>query len=202
MNLRMVFLFLTMSLLGIISIYSQTSLPVKISVFNESTSIPFTRVFTTPVHPGIQAGTELTWKENKHFRLYPSVSVGYLFHNYLYQAVFIAFELCYDYKFDFGLNIKSALGIGYLHSFTTQQEFQFENGIYKSSADKGNSRLMPSFSLGLGYRLNPSHIQSAEIFLMYQAWVEYPYSPGFIPVMTHTNLHIGSVFYPFKVTKQ
>lgn len=190
--------FLLLILFGSLNLQAQSAMPVRISVFNESTSIPFTRFFTTPVHPGIEAGTALKWKETEHWRLYPSVSIGYLFHNKLYQAVYVQVELNCDYQLDFGLNIKSSLGVGYMHSFTTQQEFSFENGVYTSRADRGNSRFMPSLSLGLGYRLQPSQPKSAEIFVMYQTWAEYPYSPGFIPVMTHTNLHVGSVFYPFK----
>jgi hypothetical protein len=190
--------FLLMILFGNLNLQSQPAMPVRISVFNESTSIPFTRFFTAPVHPGIEAGTALKWKEKEHWRLYPSVSVGYLFHNKLYQAVYLQVELNCDYVLDFGLCFKSSLGVGYMHTFTTQQEFSFENGVYESRADKGNSRFMPSLSLGLGYRLQPAQLNSAEIFVMYQAWAEYPYSPGFIPIMTHTNLHLGSVFYPFK----
>ena len=121
-----------------------------------------------------------------------------MFHNNLFQGIYANLELGFDYKFDFGLNIKSSLGIGYLHTFTTQQEFRFENGAYVAKADRGNARIMPSFSLGMGYRLKPSDSQSTEIFVMYQSWLEFPYSPGFIPLMSHNSFHIGSKFYPFK----
>ncbi|MEM6540229.1 MAG: hypothetical protein AAF634_03665, partial [Bacteroidota bacterium] len=97
----------------------------------------------------------------------------------------------------FGINLKSKIGIAYLHTFSTQQEFQFEDGEYRSGRDKGNSRFMPSFTTGLGYRLHPTERNSSEIFLLYQSWLEYPYSPGFIPLMAHTNLHLGVKLYPF-----
>ncbi|PHN04572.1 hypothetical protein CRP01_21445 [Flavilitoribacter nigricans DSM 23189 = NBRC 102662] len=169
---------------------------LRISVFNESTSIPFTHVLNTPVHPGIQVGTDLNWKNGDHYRLYPSISVGYLFHRDLYQAVYLNLELGYDLQFDFGLNLKSAVGLGYLHTFNVQPEFQFEDGSYRQGKDRGNARLMPSLSLGWGYRLQPANPRSPEIFMMYQSWLEYPYSPGFIPLMTHTNLHLGINIHP------
>ena len=170
---------------------AQSKSNFKISVFNESTSIPFTRAWSTPIHPGVQVGTDLPWREGRHFQLYPSISVGYLFHRDLYQAVYVNVELGYDYRFDFGLNLKSAFGLGYMHSFTTRTEYQLEDGSYQPAPDRGNARVMPSLSLGMGYRFKPSDPLSPEIFTMYQAWLEYPYSPGFIPLMTHTNLHLG-----------
>ncbi|QSE97843.1 hypothetical protein [Fulvivirga lutea] len=172
-------------------------MPVKVSLFSEATSVPFDKVITTPIHPGVQLGTDFHWKESKHIKLFPSVNIGYMFHNKLFQGVYINGELGLDYKFSFGLNIKTALGIGYLHTFTTQQEFQFENGRYVSKRDRGNARIMPSFSVGVGYNLKKNESRSAEIFILHQTWLEYPYSPGFIPLMAHTNFHVGSKFYPF-----
>ena len=46
----------------------QKNIPIQISLYNESTAIPFTRLVTTPIHPGIQIGTEFTYKEREHFR--------------------------------------------------------------------------------------------------------------------------------------
>ena len=176
--------------------------PLTLSFFNESTSVPYSSLLTSPVHPGIQLGTEFTWKESRHFRLYPSVSIGYMFHRKLFQGLYANIELGVDYKTSFGLNLKSKIGLGYLHTFSTQQEFQFKNGEYTSERDTGNPRLMPSFTTGLGYRLHPRKNDSPEVFLLYQSWLEYPYSPGFIPVMAHTSLHLGVKFYPFEKKEQ
>lgn len=169
--------------------------PVTVSVFNESTAIPFTKFITTPVHPGVQAGSGFSYRERKHTHLFQTINIGYFFHTKLNYVFFINTELAYDYKFHFGLNIKTSIGIGYLHSFTTQKEYQFQNGSYKSGRDKGNSLAMLSLGTGLGYRLQKSNLYSPEIFMMYQSWAEYPYSPGFIPVMTHTNLQLGTKFF-------
>lgn len=170
-------------------------LPVTISVFNEATAIPFTKLTTTPVHPGIQAGSGFSYKQKQHSNLFQTFSIGYIYHRNLYHGLFINTELGYTYKMNFGLNIKGALGIGYLHTFTTQKEYQFTNGKYNSGRDKGNSRLMASVSTGLGYRLQKQNQYSPEIFMMYQGWAEYPYSSGFIPVMTHINTQIGTTFF-------
>ena len=170
-------------------------MPVTISIFNEATAIPFTRFITTPVHPGLQAGSGFTYKERNHMHLFQTFNIGYIFHSKLYHGFFVNTELGYDYKFNFGLNIKASAGIGYLHSFTTQKEYQFENGSYQSGRDKGNSRAIFSFGTGLGYRIQKNKLYSPEIFMMYQSWAEYPYSPGIIPLMTHANLQLGTKLF-------
>lgn len=177
------------------SISGQTNYPVKIAVSNEATAIPFTRFFATPIHPTIQIGTEYFYKTGPHFDVYQTGNLGYIFHNYLYQGLYLNTGIGYDYKFDFGLKLKSTFELGYLHTFTTQEEYQLENGEYVNGPDVGNSRLMPVLSLGLGYIITKEDRVRSEVFLLYKSWVEYPYSPDFIPVMTHINLEIGYKIY-------
>lgn len=185
-------------ILGIFNeILGQQSLPIKFSVFNQGTNIPFSGIITRPIHPGIQLGTELPGKESERTRLYPGANLGYFFHNHLNQAVFTNVEMGYDVKLGFGLNIKSAIGVGYMHTFRTREEFQLEKGQYINGPDRGNSRVFPSLSLGLGYRFEKNNSRSTEIFTLYQSWIQYPFSPGFIPLMAHTNLHVGLKIYPF-----
>ncbi len=191
-------LVLSGALLGIPRLSGQGGMPLRVSLFSESTSIPFTQVLPRPLHPGIQVGTKFPWKETNWIRLYPTINVGYLFHRKLFQGIYINTELGVDLKLVAGLNLKTALGVGYLHTFTTRREFQFENGAYRSNPDQGNSRLMPSLSLGVGYRFNSDDSAATEIFFLHQTWLEYPYSPGFIPLMSHTSMHLGIEFYPFK----
>ena len=170
-------------------------LPVTIAVFNESTAIPGTRFFTTPVHPGFMAGTEFNYKTGKHGRLFQTANLGYYYHNYLNQALLLNSELGYAYRFGIGVVPEALLGIGYMQSFATSEEYQFRDGQYQSGADFGDPRLTVSFSLGIGYCLKPAIKTSPEVFLRYQSWLEYPYSPGFIPLMTHISLQAGVKFF-------
>lgn len=195
---RAKYIIMVLTLLPLGSRAQETTFPLRVIIGNEATVIPFTKILTSPVHPSIQLGTEFDWRESRHFRLYPIANVGYIFHKYLFQGIYMNGELGFDFKTGFDLNLKSALGAGYLRTFTTRQEFQFKNGRYKSGADRGNSRIMPSFTLGLGYQAKSSNSQAPEFVVLYQSWLEYPYSPGFIPLMSHTTLQIGVKFYPLK----
>lgn len=173
----------------------------NISLFNESTAIPFTKFFTTPVHPGLQLGTEFNYKIKNQSRLSQTVNISYFYHNYLAQAIGLNSEFGYERRFKNGLALNGLLGIGYIHTFATTEEFTFSNGEYEKKADKGSSRLFPSLSFDIGYYLKKTEVNSPKVFIRYQSWAEYPYSPGFIPIMTHINLHMGvKLFIKLKKT--
>jgi hypothetical protein len=180
----------------------ENAIPINISLFNESTAIPFTRFFTTPIHPGIQIGTEINYRLKEHSRLFQTANASYFYHNYLTQGIGINTEFGYEYRLKFGLAFSGLLGVGYMHTFATTEEFSFSNGQYEKKTDKGNARFFPSLSIDMGYYLKKNEKNSPKIFIRYQSWVEYPYSPDFIPLMTHINLHIGAkLFIPSKTKK-
>lgn len=168
---------------------------VSLALINEATAIPFTQLLSSPVHPGIRAGTDFMYRNRPKHQLYQSINIGYVYHRYLYHGLFINTELGYDRKLAIGFNLKGALGIGYLHTFGTQQAYRFQNGQYQKWKDRGNSRVMASLSTGLGYRLQKKSLYSPEIFMLYTGWAEYPYSPGFIPIMAHINSQVGAKFF-------
>lgn len=192
---------LLVALLAPVVLFGQGKIPLSISVFNESTALPFTRFFTAPIHPGIQAGTEFDYRDKNSSRLFQTANICYFFHNHLAQGIGLSTEFGYEYRLKFGLAIEGLLGVGYMHTFTTAEEFTFSNGHYEQKADGGNARLYPSLTLGVGYYVKKSEPSSPKIFIRYQAWAEYPYSPDFIPVMTHISLHLGAKFYVGKKRK-
>ncbi|RYY27221.1 MAG: hypothetical protein EOO04_09810 [Chitinophagaceae bacterium] len=185
-------------ILAITSKYLKSQTPINISILNEGTAIPFTRFITKPIHPGMQVGTEVKLKERKKFRLYQSFTVGYIFHSRLFHGLYVNTAIGYDYKFNFGLNFKTQLGLGYMHTWSPGPEFRFRDGAYTRKRDKGNSRFTAGLGAGLGYRVRKKDLYSPEIFYMYRGWVEYPYSPGFIPAMTHISQEAGAKFYIHK----
>lgn len=192
MNRILMFLIL---MFPIVLFGQEKAMPVNISVFNESTAIPFTRFVTTPIHPGLQLGTEFNYKVQEHSRLFQTANISYFYHNYLAQGLGLNSELGYEYRLKSGFAFEGLFGIGYLHTFATTEEFKHANGLYEKKADKGNARFYPSFSLDIGYYLKKADKSSSKLFMRYQSWVEYPYSPGFIPAMTHISLHLGVKFF-------
>jgi hypothetical protein len=169
-------------------------IPIRISVFDESTAIPFTKLITTPVHPGVQIGTEFNLKTTAHARFFQTVNLNYFYHSQLNHGIGFLTEFGYEYATNFGLKCSGLLGIGYLHTIATTKEYVFENGAYVPANDFGNARFTPSFAIDLAYPISESAACKPELFVRYQSWAEIPYSPGFIPVMSHINFHIGTKF--------
>ena len=189
------FVTLIFFIIPLITFGQDKEIPINVSFFNESTAIPFTRFFTTPIHPGIQLGTEFDYRKKDHSRLFQTANISYFYHNYLAQGIALNTELAYECQWKPGIAITGLLGIGYMHTFATTEEFTFSDGRYEKKADKGNARLFPSFSIDIGYYIKKTERNSPKIFVRYQSWAEYPFSPDFIPVMTHISLHAGVKFY-------
>ncbi len=187
--------FILTLIIPLVSFGQSKSIPINISLFNEATAIPFTRFVTTPIHPGLQLGTEFNYKVKVHSRFFQTVNLNYFYHNHLNQGIGIFSEVGYEYRIKSGVAFTGLFGLGYMHTFATEEEFAFMNGHYEKKADRGNARLYPSLSLDIGYYLKKENKNSPKIFLRYQSWVEYPYSPGFIPAMTHINFHLGAKFF-------
>jgi len=192
---------LLLILLPFFSFGQGKEIPINISLFNEATALPFTRFLTFPVHPGIQVGTEFNYKIKTQTRFYQTANISYFYHNYLNQGIGLYTEVAYEYRLKFGLAFTGLFGLGYMHTFATTEEFTFTNGQYEKKTDRGNARLFPSLSLDIGYYIIKDKPNSPKIFLRYQSWIEFPYSPGFIPAMTHINLHVGTKFFIVKKDK-
>lgn len=170
--------------------------PITISAFNEATTMPFSQFFTAPVHPGLALSTEFNYsKSPKRSRLFQTLGTNYYYHKYLNQAVTVFSELGYEYRFKPGVELSALLGAGYMHSFRTATEYEFKNGSYTTAKNTGVGRITPTFSLETGYYLFPKETNSPKIFVRYQTWIEYPFSPGFIDLMPHSNLHLGVKFF-------
>lgn len=172
---------------------AQNGQQMSFSIYDQSTAIPFTRFVTTPVHPGFQVAAEFDLNDRPHGRAFAAAHLGYFHHRHLAQGFYVGGDLGYETRTRFGLSFAGLFGLGYLRTYVTQPEYIFQNGSYVRRPDKGNGRLMPSLSLETGYYFNPTR-RSAQLFVRYQSWVEYPYSPGFIELMSHINLHLGVRF--------
>jgi len=181
-------------------VFSQRSTPVSIALINESTAIPYTRFITTPIHPGIQVGTASVLKQYTHTCVFVSLHIGYYYHKSFSQGIYLKPSLGFEYNHSSGIGIAGSLGLGYLHTFTTQEEYKLVDGAYVKRTDAGNARIMPSLALSLNYRLKPGEPASPNVFFTYESWIEYPFSPGFIPAMTHLTTQLGIQFYPFKTS--
>lgn len=169
--------------------------PITISVFNQGVSYPYSQLITQPIHPGVMLETNHFFKSGTHSWGW-NVSVGYYFHRHFANGFFLQGNLLYRYQSASGIYGQLLLGTGYLHVFRAADEYKLQNGKYVKNTDWGNGRIMPSIGIELGYKLRKEEPLSSSVFIRYQTWIQYPFSPGFIPLLSHTNLHLGYTFYP------
>lgn len=193
---------LLLTMLASVSVTAQdrkVPVPLRLSVFSESTSIPFLDgIVGQPIHPGLSVGTEWALKQGAHSRLVQGASMGYYYHKNLTQGAFIGTDFRYEINLPLALYVAAGIGLGYLHTFRTSDKFRLEEGQYVLKKDRGNPHAQISLPLEIGVRLKSGSASSPRLFVQYQPWIEYPFSPGFIPLMTHTNLVFGYTFFPFR----
>lgn len=179
---------------GNTQVEKENCFPLKWSLFNESTAVPFTRFMTLPIHPGIRMGTEFRYTNKVRNHWLQTVNASYFYHRNLVHGIGISTETGYEYRSRFGLSFSVLIGLGYLHTFSVADEYVFKNGTYSKRSDLGNARFAPSLSLQAAYYFS-SRKYAPCVFMSYESWIEFPYSPGFIPLMSHINLHIGTKFF-------
>ncbi len=88
--------FILILIIPLVSLGQKKSIPINISLFNEATAIPFTRFVTTPIHPGLQLGTEFNYKSKVHSRFFQTVNLNYFYHNNLNHGIGIFTEIAYE----------------------------------------------------------------------------------------------------------
>ncbi|MEL6718233.1 MAG: hypothetical protein AAFP82_05920 [Bacteroidota bacterium] len=171
---------------------SKAPLPLKISILDESLTLPnfwFTRY---SYNPAAIIGTEFILKEKEKQDWHLTANLGFYYHKDWQAAVFLNSEIGYRYHFG-RFNAAARLGLGYAHVFATQPIYREEDGDYVAAKDYGSPALMPSLGLSLAYELQEKEY-SPEVFLTFM-------SQGEVPFNFFTGLHqlvgLGVKFYPF-----
>jgi hypothetical protein len=171
--------------------------PVTVSVFTVATQLPGGKV--TPIHPGIEVGTEFRYNKSDKNQWLQTVKVGGYYHKYSQTAIQVYSELNYRRKIVQKLRGDFKLGAGYLYAIPDLQTFILEDGTYKKKSNPGRSQLMVSTALGVRYRLSHSN-DAPQLFMHIQSFLQMPFIKSYVPVLPNTALHMG-VSWPFFKTK-
>ncbi len=186
-NILVLLLFFSITQKG----FSQT-MPLKISILDESISFPNFWFTDYAFNPSLMIGTEHILKEKGNHDWHLAGNLGFYQHKDWQNGVFLNAEIAYRYHFK-RLSIAPKFGLGYAHTFSPKSVYQFENGEYKPVKEFGNPTLMPSLSIELAFKINKTE-QSPEVFLTFMESAE-------IPFRFYNGLHqfvgLGYKFYPF-----
>lgn len=162
-------------------------LPLTISLFSESVSLPNFRGFFRQPNWGVRIGTEFYYRRRDNSQLLQAVQLGYYRHDGFQQGVFLS--TAFGYRRLFGrFSADATIGAGYLHLITDLPRYEPVGDGYQPASQRLH-KFMPTLGLGMGYRLG-----EVTVFSRYELFGELPFSYKGVPVLPHKTLHLGASF--------
>lgn len=168
-------------------------LPIKISILDESISVPNFWFLRYSYNPAVMIGTEWIWKEKEQHDWHITSNLGFYHHKDWETGLFLNAELGYR-QYLGRYNVTGRFGIGYAHTFSPVPVYQYKEGNYEEVTDFGSPTFMPSFALGIGYDLKKER-NSPEIFLTYMFAPMLPFNQFTSP---RQLVGLGLKLYPFQ----
>jgi hypothetical protein len=194
--MKMICMIAVLSCLAMSSLCAQDgggsrSIPLTVSVFSESVSLPDFRGFFKNPNWGVRIGTEFYYRRNDSKNVFQTVNLGYYRHSGLQQGIFVSSEFGYR-RFIGNFFADATVGAGYLHLISELKRYEPDGGGFKNASQRMH-KVMPTVGLGMGYRFG-----DVTFFSRYEVFGEMPFSYGGTPVLPHKALHLGTRFQPFK----
>jgi hypothetical protein len=162
-------------------------LPLNITLFSESVSMPNFRNFFKDPNLGIRIGTELYYSKNENRQLIQTINLGYYYHKDFQNGLYLSSEFGYR-KFFNNAFVDATVGAGYLLIDSALPRYELNGNDYEKI---GNTfgRIMPTIGLGAGYQFD-----KVSVFSRYEMFAETPFGLNGMPVLPHKALHVGTRF--------
>ncbi len=164
-----------------------TRLPLTLTLFTESVSLPDFHNTFSPPHWGVRLGTEIPWSSTEKAGVFQTLNVGYYRHKKFQQGFYVSSEVGFRQFFG-NVFADATLGVGYLllRSDLPRYEPQ-DNGYQKLTPNL--HKFMPTVGVGVGYKMG-----RMSVFTRYEAFGEMPINHPSAPILPHSALHIGARF--------
>lgn len=166
-------------------------LPISLSVFTHSVSLPNLRSLFREPNWGLRIGTEWAYGKKTTSHWVQTFHLGFYHHEGFQQGLFVGTDC--GYRQHFGRWYADlTLGANYLYLKTALPRYEpTENGFQPASPRL--HKLMPALGLNLAYRTSPI----ATVFFRYETFGEIPFNYQGVPVLPHQALHLGARIRPF-----
>jgi hypothetical protein len=165
------------------------------SVSAAATQLPPGRVFSLPLHPGVNAGVEFRYNHSPLNQFFQTVQAGYWRHRYVQSGVQVYTEVGYRRVIWRGLGTEIRLGGGYLHAIPANEVFRLDGTQYAQQRQWGRPQAMAGAALALSYTLTDGP-RAPRIFLEDQFYLQFPFVKQYVPLLPNTVLRLG-VALPF-----
>jgi hypothetical protein len=187
MKLRSIFITSIILLLHLNILYAQKNMKsIRVSFYNEATSLPSIKLIQKAFHPTITVGADFWSKTNKHLAQTAGVDLTYFHHQYNEQAIMLDGIYSIGYKFKFGLIARFIVGIGYKHAFYPSEQFKLVNNEYIQVHHIGVAQFNSKFGLGLEMPISKRICITSD----YKMMISLPYSEK-LPFSAHTFFGVG-----------
>lgn len=160
-------------------------IPLTVTLFSESVSLPNFRNIFKNGSLGVRIGTELYYSKDASRQLIQTINLSYYSHKDLHNAFSLTSE--FGYRRFFGNAFADAtIGVGYMLIHSAMPRYENVNGDFiKSSSTFG--RVAPTIGLGAGYQF-----KKFSAFTRYEMFGEMPFGFKGIPALPHKTIHIGT----------
>ena len=195
-GMKKMLLILFLVLPAIIAGQSWKENPFSISIFSNATMLPPASIIATfnqPIHPGITVSYEFGWKQAPKHDWFQNAGISYMYHRFVYQAVYLTSRGGYRYKLkDF--SFEGDLFVGYMHAFYLTDRFVRQaDGTYVAKKGAGKPQFIMGAGVGLGYNLGKNE-RIRRIFLGYDFCIQTPFVKSYVTFMPNGVLYAGFQF--------
>jgi hypothetical protein len=152
----------------------------------------FSGLFGEVLHPGIEAAYGNNFSVGQHHDWFLEFKAGYFYHRYVQHAIPVYLNFGYRYRFTEHFSAETSVGAGFMLSIPATANLKLnDSGIYVKKNGVGRMQAIASFSLGLGYTVNPSSTRPVRIFTAWQQRIQTPFVKSYVPVLPYNSFMIG-----------
>jgi hypothetical protein len=166
---------------------------VSFAITNSHSAYPFSsfsKLFTGPFHPGMEAGYSFNWKTRKKHDWYQSFRIGLFHHRFVQTAIPLYTQVGYRLTRFRRVQINGALGAGYLHSISATTVLkQNNNGEYEEAKSIGRPQALVNLSFGARYSFKEGVAPS--VFVAYTQQLQTPFIKSYVPLLPYNSIALG-----------
>lgn len=134
--------------------------------------------FQKPFYFGGAIGYEWKRKQINSYSFHHVLQLGYYHHKLHHQNIFLMWKPKFQLTIAQRLHLKLFPGIGYAHTFPTQETYELKDGEYQRKDNFGKPHAMLSIGGGLGFQFQ----NNMEFFIHSEFAATLPYAPeGTLP---------------------
>ena len=187
-------LFLLVMMINIMAV-AQDRRYMNLAILSTQPDLPFGKfsgLFGKPFHPGIEAGYGKIIKPRGNHEWFLELKFGYFFHRFVQHGLPVYLQFGYRYKINKNFVAETSVGAGYLHSIPATGKYKLDdNGEYQPNKGLGRVQVMGTYSIGLGYTMNPAASKPLRMFTTYQQRIQMPFIKSYVPLLPYNTLMIG-----------